>query len=93
MTSVLDLIGNPGETAAEIARFSADARSFSRNYDRFTRVYPGEFVAVKDKKEVGHKNSLSELVEDLLGLGIDAGKTYIRYVYREGNFPILVLWN
>ena len=37
MTSILDFVGNPGEIAAEMASFSADARYFSENYGRFTK--------------------------------------------------------
>ena len=92
MMNVYELIGNPGETAAEMANFSADARYFSENYSRLRRKYPDEFVAVKDRKEVGHHENLKGLMGILTEKGVDPITTYIDGVY-EGEHPTLILLN
>jgi len=49
----------------ELKQFETNMKWLDNNYERLSKRYPEEYVAVYNKKVVGHENNLKSLIEEM----------------------------
>ena len=75
----------------EMTRYSANSKYFSDNYDRLSREYRDQHVAILDERVVGYARDLEDLCNHLRRRGINpAGETYIGSL-KENPRPLILL--
>ena len=80
----LELIGkNYDKIRADLARFSADTRWVTDNYEALKKDYGDMYVAVLDKKVRASHANLTKLLEEIDEKGIDRINVHIERIYKQ----------
>ena len=78
-----DLIGNNyDKIRADLARYSADTRWVTDNYEAL-KDYGDMYVAVLDKKVRASHANLTKLLEEIDEKGIDRRNVHIERIYKQ----------
>lgn len=79
-----EMIGdNYDKIRADLARFSADTRWVTDNYEALKKDYGDMYVAVLDKKVRASHADLTKLLEEIDEKGIDRGNVHIERIYKQ----------
>ncbi|MBI5148694.1 hypothetical protein HZA33_03365 [Candidatus Pacearchaeota archaeon] len=75
----------------EFKRNREDLEFYTNNHKRLRREYPDQWVAIYDKKVVGHGKDLEKLCDELTEKGIETGHTLIKRTYFKEKPPVYIL--
>ena len=75
--------GNYDKIRSDLARFSADTRWVTDNYEALKKDYGDMYVAVLDKKVRASHANLTKLLEEIDEKGIDRRNVHIERIYKQ----------